>query len=90
MGFLAIFMPLGAWRSSKTEKIMRRFVKYPVYLAVATALALGTISTSCSKKSGCPAEDAHVNMDKNGGYKKAKTTSGLGLVPKKAKKNNKN
>jgi len=90
MGFLAIFMPLGARRSSKTQKIMVRFVKIPIYLVVATILALGTISTSCSKKSGCPAEDAHVNMDKNGGYKKTKTKSGLGLVPTKAKKNKKN
>jgi hypothetical protein len=90
MGFLAIFMPIGTHPHEKTDTIMRRIVKYPVYAAISALLLIGTISTSCSKKSGCPAEDAHVTMDKNGGYKKGKTKSGLGLVPQKAKKSSKN
>jgi len=44
---------------------------------------------SCSRKSGCPAEDAQTQVDKYGRYKPSKTKSGLGLVPKKAKKRKK-
>ncbi|HZV71219.1 MAG TPA: hypothetical protein VFG10_16810 [Saprospiraceae bacterium] len=36
---------------------------------------------SCSRKSGCPAEGTQSEVDKNGQYKKSKTTSGL-LPPK--------
>jgi hypothetical protein len=44
---------------------------------------------SCSRKSGCPAEDAQTQVDKYGRYKASKTKSGLGLVPKKSKKKKK-
>ncbi|MEO6132810.1 MAG: hypothetical protein ABIQ02_13255 [Saprospiraceae bacterium] len=35
----------------------------------------------CSRKSGCPAETAQSQVDKNGQYKTSKTKSGL-LPPK--------
>ena len=47
------------------------------------------LTESCSRKSGCPAEEAQTQVDKRGQYKPGKSTSGLGLVPKKAKKKSK-
>ncbi|HJW31089.1 MAG TPA: hypothetical protein VJ508_17805 [Saprospiraceae bacterium] len=35
------------------------------------------LAPSCSKKSGCPAETAQAQVDKNGDYKTGKTKSGL-------------
>lgn len=58
-----------------------------LYLIFAVFLAIGT--ASCSRKSGCPAENTHTEVDKRGNYKTGKTTSGLGLVPKDAKKRKK-
>lgn len=90
MRFLAIFTPIGAIGHRNSDRIMHRFAKSSVVLLLAAALSLGLITTSCSKKSGCPAEDAHVEMDKKGNYNPGKTKSGLGLVPKKGRKSSKN
>ena len=43
------------------------------------------LGPGCSKKSGCPAEDVHMEMDKDGAPKVGKTESGL-LPPKGSKK----
>jgi hypothetical protein len=43
---------------------------------------LVTITPSCSRKSGCPAESAQTKTNKHGEYKTTKATSGL-LPPKK-------
>jgi len=40
---------------------------------------------ACSRKSGCPADTAQTQVDKNGEYKPSKTKSGL-LPPKAYKK----
>jgi len=45
------------------------------------AVFIVVLAPSCSKKSGCPAETAQSQVDKNGEYKSSKTTSGL-LPPK--------
>jgi hypothetical protein len=39
------------------------------------------LAPACSRKSGCPAETAQSEVDKNGEYKTNKTKSGL-LPPK--------
>ena len=63
---------------------MRRvFTFWTGSLLLVVFVTFGTIS--CSRKSGCPAEDVHVKTDKDGNYKAGKTTSGL-LPPKAAKK----
>ena len=89
MRFLANFV------TSESVHMLKNVI-YPMKLSsssllkmmiVAAILAVGT--PSCSKKSGCPADTVHTEMDKNGNYKKTKTTSGLGLVPKKGKKKKK-
>lgn len=55
-------------------------------LAIFTLLI--TVSApSCSRKSGCPADSAQTQVDKNGEYKPSKTTSGL--LPSKAYKKKK-
>jgi hypothetical protein len=65
---------------------MKRFFVTPAtILFFAIFLAFGT--SSCSRKSGCPAEDVHVKTDKDGNYKGGKATSGL--LPPKAKKKRK-
>ncbi len=58
-------------------------------IAMLLIASLALLSVSCSRKSGCPAEDAHTQVDKHGRYKTGKTTSGLGLVPAKGKKKSK-
>jgi hypothetical protein len=67
---------------------MKRFFASPAaVLLLAVFVSFGTFS--CSRKSGCPAEDVHVKTDKDGNYKAGKTTSGL-LPPKGKKKRKKN
>jgi hypothetical protein len=53
--------------------------KSPKYIVFAIGLFfLGISSSSCSKKSGCPMnENAHVQPNKKGKYKKSKSKSGL-------------
>lgn len=68
------------------------FYKKHVFRVIGFCLFLGifAVSTpSCSRKSGCPAEDAGASVDKYGRYKSSKPTSGLGLIPKDAKKRKK-
>ncbi|MBK9983661.1 MAG: hypothetical protein IPP15_14985 [Saprospiraceae bacterium] len=48
-----------------------------LFLIVSIAL----LAPACSRKSGCPAESAQSQVDKNGEYKVSKTKSGL-LPPK--------
>ncbi|MDX1476697.1 MAG: hypothetical protein R3301_03290 [Saprospiraceae bacterium] len=56
------------------------------HFALAGILAAGLILTpGCSRKSGCPAEDAGFQTDKQGNIKVGKTKSGL-LPPKATKK----
>jgi len=64
---------------------MKRFFMFRSgFLFFAILLAFSTIS--CSRKSGCPAEDAQaVKTDKDGNLKVGKTKSGL-LPPKASKK----
>lgn len=68
-------------------------MKYPKppFRSIVTFTAILAFSllslTSCSRKSGCPAEDAMIKTDKNGNLKKGKTSSGL--LPKNAKKRRK-
>jgi hypothetical protein len=38
---------------------------------------IALLEPSCSRKSGCPAETAQSEVDKNGEYKTNKTKSGL-------------
>jgi hypothetical protein len=71
---------------------MAVILKKSISIAFASVLLLAilTVSTlSCSRKSGCPAEDAQTQVDKYGRYKSSKTKSGLGLVPKNARKRKK-
>jgi len=76
--FLAVFNPI----------ILKKHISVPIKLLL--FLSVLAISTpSCSRKSGCPADDAQTQVDKYGRYKKSKPTSGLGLIPKDAKKNKK-
>jgi hypothetical protein len=49
------------------------------------ALFIALSAPACSRKSGCPADSAQTEVDKNGEYKPSKTTSGL-LPPKAYKK----
>jgi len=60
-------------------------MKKIVGLLVIVFIALS--APSCSRKSGCPADSAQSQVDKNGNYKSSKTKSGL-IPPKgyKAKK----
>jgi hypothetical protein len=69
-----------------------KILKKQYFIAIASVLfwvVLAVFTPSCSRKSGCPAEDAQTKVDKYGRYKSSKTTSGLGLVPKDAKKRKK-
>jgi hypothetical protein len=68
-------------------------LKKHIYITIISILFLAILAVStpaCSRKSGCPAEDAQSQVDKHGRYKSSKTTSGLGLIPKDAKKRKKN
>jgi len=54
-------------------------LKSPKYIILALCLLfLGFSSSSCGRKSGCPMnENAHVQPNKKGKYKKSKSKSGL-------------
>jgi len=79
------FGPISAFQNTA---FMRNLTRISVFVLIVSMLSFGIMTTSCSKKSGCPAEDAHINMDKNGSFKKSKTRSGL-TDPKRAKKKSK-
>ena len=89
MGFLANFVQSEHVHMLKNVIYRMKFKKEGLVklMIVAAIIALGT--ASCSKKSGCPGENAQTEIDKNGKYKKSKTTSGLGLVPAKGRKKTK-
>ncbi|MEP6646888.1 MAG: hypothetical protein ABJC12_07355 [Saprospiraceae bacterium] len=54
-------------------------MKHIVCLLLIAMIAL--VAPACSRKSGCPAETAQSQVDKNGEYKVSKTKSGL-IPPK--------
>ena len=86
MRFLANFRCSTDVVSMKKGLLTMNFRLSRKVFIVGFALTLGLSAASCSRKSGCPAEDAQTQVDKRGNYKKSKTTSGLGLVPKKGSK----
>jgi hypothetical protein len=56
-------------------------------LALFFLIFIAISAPSCSRKSGCPADSAQSQVDKNGVYKTSKTKSGL--LPPKGKANKK-
>lgn len=58
--------------------------RIPFLIFLALALVIASLSSSCSRKTGCPAyEEVHVKRDKNGNPKKRGTSN---LFPKKMRK----
>jgi len=63
-----------------------KFSRFFAPVLVMAVLLMTTVTqSSCSRKSGCPAEDLHSKTDENGIPKSGKIRSGL-LPPKASKK----